>query len=150
MSKLIAFALAVWIILALPLWAAGDSERDAHAGRPTGVIDVTPRVTLRVEVLDPCRFQPIRIEVKTGVPTRIELVNKGAAEHSLVVKTPDGRRDWVQLHAGAGATEAATYRLNTPGTYEMRCTIPGHAETGRVGELVVGATRGTAPPWNWR
>jgi uncharacterized cupredoxin-like copper-binding protein len=109
----------------------------AHAEQPTGVVDVAPRATLRVEALDPFRFQPMRLEVQAGVPTRIELVNKGAVEHSLVVKTPDGSRDWVHLHVLAGATEAATYRLNTPGSYRILCTVPGHTEGGMVGELVV-------------
>jgi uncharacterized cupredoxin-like copper-binding protein len=117
----------------------------AHTKRPTGVVDVAPRATLRVEALDPFHFEPMRLEVQAGVPTRIELVNKGAAEHSLVVKTPDGRRDWVHLHVLAGATDAATYRLNKPGTYRMLCTIPGHTEGGMVGELVVAAGRRPAP-----
>ena len=153
MTRLIAHPLAAGMFLALPLWAAADSGHETHTDgqRPTGIVDVAARATLRVETFDPCRFQPMRIEVRAGVPTRIEIANKGAEEHSLVVKTPDGRRDWVHLHVEAGATDSATYRLNTPGTYEMRCTTSTHAERSLVGELVVSIPPGRArPDWNWR
>lgn len=109
----------------------------AHAERPAGVVDREPRATLLVRALDPFRFAPERLELEAGVPTRIELENDGAIEHSLVVKTPDGSRDWIHLHVPVGATDAATYELDRPGTYPVLCTIAGHTEAGMVGELVV-------------
>jgi len=115
----------------------------AHRERPAGVVDSPATETLRVRAFDPFRFEPQRLEVHVGVPTRIELENRGAAEHSLVVKTPDGARDWVHLHVAPGATEASTYQFDEPGTYPMLCTIPGHTEGGMIGELVVVA--GPAP-----
>lgn len=109
----------------------------AHAERSAGLVDATPHATLRVQASDPFRFEPKHMQVQAGVPTRIELANLGAAEHSLVVKTPDGARDWVHLHALAGETEAGTYELDEPGTYPVLCTVPGHTEAGMVGEIVV-------------
>jgi uncharacterized cupredoxin-like copper-binding protein len=119
----------------------GDGAH-AHRERAAGVVDALAQTTVRIQALDPLRFEPKRIEVRAGVPTRIELENVGAAEHSLVVKTPDGGRDWVHLHAPPGATEAATYQLDEPGSYPVLCTIPGHTEGGMVGELVVLARHG--------
>ncbi len=116
----------------------------AHMERPAGVVDTAPRATVRIQALDPLRFEPKRIEVQAGVPTRIELENAGVAEHSLVVKTPDGERDWLHLHVPPGATAAATYQLDEPGTYPVLCTIPGHTEGGMVGEFVVLAGHGPA------
>lgn len=110
-----------------------------------GIVDLAPRATLRVEAYDPFRFEPERLEVRSGVPMRIELVKWGAIEHSLVVETPDGQRDWVHLHVPAGKTDAATYRLIEPRTYPIVCTIPGHEEGGMIGELVVTATQSSAP-----
>ncbi len=55
----------------------------AHTEGPAGVVDVAPQASVRVEVSDELRFEPQRIEVQAGIPTRIELVNAGAAEHSL-------------------------------------------------------------------
>jgi len=114
----------------------------AHAERPAGVVDAPPLETVRIEAVDPFGFAPTKLEVRAGVPTRIELVNKGAAEHSLVVKTPDGTRDWVHLHVAPGATDGATYRLDQAGTYRVLCTVPGHTEGGMVGELIVLAGNG--------
>ncbi len=119
---------------------------DAYMERPAGVVDAPPQATVRIQVFDLLRFEPKRIEVQAGVPTRIELENAGAAEHSLVVKTPDGERDWVHLHVPPGVTEAATYQLDEPGTYPVLCTIPGHTEGGMIGEFVVLAGHGPAHP----
>ncbi len=109
----------------------------AHRQPAAGVVAATPQATIHIYASDPLRFEPKRIEVQAGVPTRIELENTGAVEHSLVVKTPDGAQDWVHLHVPPGATEAATYQLDEPGTYPVLCTIPGHTEGGMIGELVV-------------
>ncbi|MFQ5699763.1 MAG: cupredoxin domain-containing protein [Myxococcota bacterium] len=109
----------------------------AHMERPAGMVKAAPRATLRVRAFDRLRFEPNRIEVRAGVPTRIVLENEGASEHSLVVKTPDGSRDWVHLHVLPGATKAATFQLDQPGTYPVACAIPGHAEGGMIGTLVV-------------
>lgn len=112
-------------------------DEHAHMERPAGVVDAKPQRTVRIRALDELRFEPKRIEVQAGTPTRIELENSGAAAHSLVVKTPDGEHDWVHLHVPPGATVAATYQLDEPGTYPVLCTIPGHTEGGMIGELVV-------------
>ncbi|MFQ5416275.1 MAG: cupredoxin domain-containing protein [Myxococcota bacterium] len=116
----------------------------AHMERPAGVVDAAPQATVRIEASDLLRFEPKRIEVQAGIPTRIELENTGAAAHTFVVRTPDGERDWVHLHVLPGATKAATYRLDQPGTYPVLCTIPGHTEGGMIGELVVLAGHGAA------
>ena len=114
----------------------GHAEH-AHMQRPKGVVDTPPQAVVRVRAFDRLRFEPKRIEIRAGIPTRIELANVGAIEHALVVKTPDGEQDWVHLHVPPGATESATYQLDTPGTYPVLCTIPGHTEGGMIGELVV-------------
>lgn len=119
-------------------------DEHAHMERPAGVVDARPQRTVRIRALDELRFEPKRIEVQAGIPTRIELENSGAAAHSLVVKTPDGEHDWVHLHVPPGATVAATYQLDEPGTYPVLCTIPGHTEGGMIGELVVLAGNGSA------
>ncbi len=120
---------------------SNDHGAHAHMDRPVGVVDAASQATLRVEVLDPFRFQPERLELRAGVPTRIEVVNVGVVEHSLVVKTPDGAQDWVHLHVAPGVTEAATYQLDEPGTYPVVCSVPGHTEGGMIGELIVLASQ---------
>ena len=109
----------------------------AHGERPAGVVDEPAQATVRIQAFDGLRFEPKRIEVQAGIPTRIELENVGAAEHTLVVKTPDGAKDWVHLHVPPGASKAAVYQFDEPGSYPVLCTIPGHTEGGMTGELVV-------------
>jgi len=109
-----------------------------------GVVDAVPQEVVHIRAFDELRFEPKRIEVQAGVPTRIELENVGAIEHALVIKTPDGEQDWVHIHVPPGVTDAATYQLDTPGTYPLLCTIPGHTEGGMIGELVVLAANSPA------
>ncbi len=115
----------------------------AHMEAPAGVVDASTQVTVVVKAFDELHFEPRTIQVTAGSPTRIQLENVGSAAHALVVKTPDGTRDWVHLHAPPGATESAVYQLDKPGTYLILCTLPGHTEGGMVGELVVVAKQGT-------
>jgi uncharacterized cupredoxin-like copper-binding protein len=75
--------------------------------------------------------------LRAGEPTRIELANDGATEHSLVVKAPDGASDWIHLHAAPKQVDAGTYRIEQPGQYPLLCTIAGHTEAGMVGLVVV-------------
>jgi uncharacterized cupredoxin-like copper-binding protein len=124
--------------------AAGSSHHGgthSHVQRPSGAVEVEPEATIRIRALDTLRFEPADLTVEAGVPTRIELENIGAAEHSLVVKTRDGKQDWIHLHAAGGGTAADTVRLDEPGTYAILCTIPGHTEGGMVGQLVVPARK---------
>ena len=92
------------------------------------------------------KFEPRNIELQAGVPTRLELVNIGVVEHSLIVRTPDGGSDWIHLHAQAGASDAGVYKLDQPGRYPILCSIPGHTEAGMAGELVVKSATDHAHP----
>ena len=75
--------------------------------------------------------------MRAGEATRIELENDGAVEHALIVASPDGKGDWIHLHAMANTTDAGTFRIDKPGKYRVLCTVEGHIEAGMVGELVV-------------
>jgi plastocyanin len=109
-----------------------------HRTRPLAAVDAPPEATIVVTASE-FAFEPSTIELRAGVPTRIELDNRGAlVEHSLLVHAPSGG-DWIHLHAAPKGTDAGTYRIDTPGSYEVLCTIPGHTESGMVGKLVVAA-----------
>lgn len=52
--------------------------------------------------------------------------------------------DWMvdgvaNVDAGArpGQTQRIRFSIDRPGTYEIRCTVEGHAEAGMLGRLVV-------------
>ncbi len=107
-----------------------------HRVKPLAAVDVPAAETLVVKSTE-FAFVPRRLELRAGIATRIELDNREAlVEHSLLVRAPGGG-DLIHLHAGPKGTDAGTYQLDTPGSYEVLCTIPGHTEAGMVGTLVV-------------
>jgi len=115
---------------------ASAAPGHAHAERPLAAVEAPPDATVLVRAGE-FAFEPRRLELQVGQPTRIELQNDGAVEHSLIVRTPDGTGDWIHLHAAAHGSDAGTFRLDRAGTYPLLCTVPGHTEAGMVGTLVV-------------
>lgn len=107
-----------------------------HSARPIAAVDETPKATLRVKASD-FKFAPAAFAMKAGEATLIQFENDGAAEHDFVVKTPDGKADWIHLHADVNEAVAATFRIDERGKYRVICSVPGHKEVGMVGELVV-------------
>ena len=117
---------------------AASMSGHAHAAKPLAAVDTAAKSTL-VVTSGEFTFEPKRLELRAGEPTRIELVNQGKVEHALVVAEPSGKGDWIHLHAAPGATDAGTFQIDVPGRYKLLCTIAGHTEAGMVGELVVKA-----------
>lgn len=115
--------------------AHGSGEHQ-HATRPLALVERPAVATLHVRGNE-FGFEPRTLELRAGAPTRIELENEGAIEHSLVVKAPNGEGDWIHLHALPRQTDAGVYEVGQPGRYPVLCTIQGHVEAGMVGELVV-------------
>ena len=108
----------------------------AHKARPLAAVDDAPKATIRVKASE-FKFAPTALAMRAGEPTRIALENDGAVEHTLIVAAPDGKGDWIHLHAMANSTDAGTFRIDKPGKYRVLCTVQGHTEAGMVGELVV-------------
>jgi len=113
-----------------------------HATRPLAWVDAEAQDTIVVKSTE-FAFEPTTLEMRAGVATRIELDNRAAlVEHSLLVRAPGGG-DLIHLHAGPKSMDVGTYRLDTPGTFDVLCTIPGHTEAGMFGKLVVRAVGAT-------
>lgn len=109
-----------------------------HMTKPLAAVDAAAKSTIVVNGGE-FMFEPKIVQMRAGEPTRIELVNNGKVEHAIVVAEPNGKGDWIHLHAQPGATDAGTFQVDAPGRYKLLCTIPGHTEAGMVGELVVTA-----------
>lgn len=79
-------------------------------------------------------FRPDRVEIRAGEAVNLRLTNTGNLPHDLSV--PDlGFR----LVANAGETATGRLEVDQPGEYQFLCTVPGHAQAGMVGTLVVQA-----------
>lgn len=115
--------------------------------------DDRPR-PLRLEVVAvDFAYQPKTLSVPVGQPVTLSLVNRGAAEHDLHLEAlrahvqgdvsprahaqhGAGRSAW-HLHAKPGETATMTFIPLERGTYTFACTLPGHAEQGMTGTLMV-------------
>lgn len=75
---------------------------------------------------------PSRVEVAPG--TTISLPNKGAAPHNFVIEQFGVV---VDMPVGASAEYTVPADL-APGEYPFICNLPGHAQAGMIGVLVVG------------
>ncbi len=79
-------------------------------------------------------FEPSTVEVPTGKPVNLTLVNDGSTVHNLTIPALG-----VSVVAGPGQRATVGFVAPAPGTYQIVCTIPGHAEAGMTGTLVVGS-----------
>jgi len=102
-----------------------------------------------IQGTDNLRFEPDQVTVAAGREVTVTLVSGAAVEHDLVLAGavghgmvgtfghgPHGGDHMMEagglhvVHAAAGMTESATMMMDTPGTYEAYCSIPGHRGAG--------------------
>ncbi|OGO54722.1 MAG: copper-translocating P-type ATPase [Chloroflexi bacterium RBG_16_72_14] len=79
------------------------------------------------------RFEPANVTVTAGEWVVLEFTNEDPVVHDWMV---DGVPN-LDVPARPGQTAKLRFVLDEPGRYMVMCSIPGHAEAGMVGELVV-------------
>lgn len=77
-------------------------------------------------------FDPREIALEAGKTYNVVLVNEGGVLHDLTVPALGFR-----VVAGPGQTVSASLTPRSQGRYPFFCSVPGHAEAGMVGTLVV-------------
>lgn len=97
-------------------------------------------------------YSPNEIVVEKNKPTTFQLINSDQIEHDIeivnlsfktITKSTHNTHhhevleNVLHLHAEAQKTSETTVVINQSGTYEFYCTIPGHKESGMIGQLVV-------------
>ncbi len=82
-------------------------------------------------------FTPKTLQATAGQKLSITLDNKGVIEHDLSIEGTT-----LRIAARAGQSASGSVAIDTPGTYAVVCTIPGHKEAGMRGTLTVA---GSAP-----
>lgn len=78
-------------------------------------------------------FDPPRVTAKVGEKLEIVFENDGAMSHNLSFKSLDGGTKTIQK----GETARFAVTPDSPGEYTYICTVPGHAQAGMKGTLVV-------------
>jgi uncharacterized cupredoxin-like copper-binding protein len=77
-------------------------------------------------------FAPDQIEVAAGEEVNLRVTNTGDAFHDLTVPAAG-----VMLDVEAGDEVVGGIRLDEPGTYDFYCSVPGHADAGMTGTIIV-------------
>ena len=78
-------------------------------------------------------FDPSTITVKVGQSVTIAFKNTGSYPHNLVIGDLNVGTKTIQ----SGETDTVTFTPDKVGNYTFTCTVPGHADRGMVGNLVV-------------
>ena len=80
-------------------------------------------------------FSPSNITVDQGQKVKINFTNEGNVAHDLKIPSLGVGTSVIE----AGATESFTFTAEESGTYpmEFECTVPGHAQQGMAGKIIV-------------
>jgi nitrite reductase (NO-forming) len=78
-------------------------------------------------------FSPTEFRVQAGVTVNVELRNEGSIFHTFTVTDLN-----FELEANGGQTTSGAFRAERVGTYEFVCSVPGHAQSGMRGRIIVG------------
>ena len=156
-AALIYGAISLAIVIAASLYSlsyfnehGGDGHGHDHA-LPAQVLAPSMK-EVRIEVDDTMRFSPATWEAKAGEPIRIILVNKGKADHELVIGNEKeiiahakemanpsaiGHHHTNEISAKPGQQAQLLWTFKEPGQYVMACFEPGHYEAGMKGVINV-------------
>ena len=76
-------------------------------------------------------FEPAELRIPAGTDIAINLVNIGMSDHQFAIDDLGIQSEVV------GSGQKLQIVVNIPeGTYQYRCPIPGHTESGMVGQLI--------------
>lgn len=116
------------LVLALVALAACGNGGDNGGGDGGAAVEDGRIVVSMTEYA----FAPKDIEVNAGEPVTFVLENDGSLEHDMAFDDLDEQSDEV----AAGDSAEFTVTFEEVGTYPFYCTVPGHKESGMVGEVV--------------
>jgi nitrous-oxide reductase len=111
--------------------AAQEPTTAASPEAPVDAVTVPDGSTIEV-IGNQFRFDPPAISISSSGPVTVRLANPDVVEHDWTIDELE-----VSIHAPVGGSGEATLSGVAPGTYQVYCTIPGHAAAGMVGTLVV-------------
>lgn len=77
-------------------------------------------------------FQPETFALAVDETVNLVVGNEGRVYHDLTIDDLD-----MTLSIDSGGSASGSIRFPTPGTYRFYCSVPGHAEAGMRGDIVV-------------
>ncbi len=135
------FGVVVAVAAALGAFAVSTAALIVAATGGAVSEGATPEARAQTVVVEEGEFfiRPAELHVTAG-DVSFEVKNTGTVPHDLAL---DASRTTGLIAPGASA-KLELDKL-APGTYELKCTVPGHAELGMSASLMVGAEGGRAP-----
>ncbi len=118
-----------------PGWWAGHMFGGGHMtwwGDEQGVDDPIAGAREIIVTATDYSFTPAQLSVAAGEPVNLTLRNQGRVPHDLVIPDLD-----VHVTAGPGGQATTGIVIDEPGTFDIVCTLPGHATAGMTGRLEV-------------
>lgn len=70
--------------------------------------------------------------MQAGVTVNVELHNRGSIFHTFTITDLN-----FELEANGGQTTSGALLADRPGIYEFICSVPGHAQSGMRGRVIV-------------
>ena len=92
----------------------------------------SPGAPTRIFTAAEFSFSPTEVRLPAGATVNVELRNAGDIFHTFTVTALN-----LEVEANGGETASGALRIDRPGTYEFVCTVPGHAQAGMRGRLIV-------------
>lgn len=138
------FALTVFMAGMLSIWLVGCGDNTTPpsnspvADNPTAV---QPTAVLKAGgqqvgiILNEWSILPANLTIPPGSVTFV-VTNKGQASHNLTISGPNGVLGQTPDFTASQGPKNIALTLQ-PGTYQMVCSIPGHAEKGMTSVLTV-------------
>lgn len=77
-------------------------------------------------------FQPKALTIPANADVTITIINQGVLQHGFVIE-----REGIDSGPVERGESADVVVNLSPGTYQFRCSTPGHREAGMVGTLIV-------------
>ena len=124
-------------------------QHASRAGAPAKAAQATRTIELDMSEF---RFNPERIEVKSGETVLFRVRNTGRIAHELMFGDPAELKDHAEqmrkqptmahhdsggLTLEAGKAGEMAWTFTNAGEFQYACLIPGHFEAGMVGTVVV-------------
>ena len=128
-SKVRYGAIALFAIAIVAVGCSGDAD---PTPAPTAEPTPEPAAAVVEIVGNQFKFDPAEVTIESAGSTTIRLTNPDVVEHDWTVEELD-----IQVKAPAGDEGEIVLTDLPAGTYDVICTVPGHAAAGMVGTLVV-------------
>jgi nitrite reductase (NO-forming) len=110
-----------------------DTPAPTPNDSPTPTVTPTGNTTQISVTGTEYNFSPSTLNVKIGDSVVITFVNAGAFPHNLSIPDLNVSSQTIQ----PGEQTKVTFTPSQTGTFSFMCTVPGHADRGMVGTIIV-------------